>query len=170
MKQRMNRQKISQFQMDLIEHEIKCNMTKTYNCISCSKAIREEDITIADAFRIMDPGGEVHYLVGYYFGCSKGLIEPFYDSSRRYVCIQGDNDFAHNCQTCVYSEPYIVQILNNAPKSGNAKKWAKPPKNNCTTYRIVYRCKNLIRMEQFNEGTFMCAYIKCDQYKKQEEK
>jgi len=170
MKQRMNRQKISQLQMDRAEHEMKRNMTKTYNCVSCSKAIREEDIITADAFRIMDPGGEVRYLVGYRFSCSKDLIKPFYDARYRCMCTQGDDASAHNCQTCMYSEPYMVQILNEVPKGGKAKKWAKPPKNNCIAHRILYRCKNLIRMEQFNEGTFMCAYIKCDHYKKREEK
>lgn len=168
MKVKMNRRKISQVLMTHAEQDSRVEHIKHYRCSTCSKAIRVEDIIRADNFRVIDPSGEVRYLVGYRFSCSDYLIEPFYDSRCSGTCQHGDNCSPENCSTCRYAIPYLVQIENDTPKIGKARKWAKPPHGNCTTFRTVYRCTNLIRMEQFNEGTFMCAYVKCDKYENKE--
>ena len=157
-------------QMDDVLHT-RNNAVKYFSCKACSKAIRQEDVISARSFRVVDPSGMVKYLVGYRVSCRDNCIVPYYDTPRCVnECVHGDDLCGESCQTCEYAIPYIVGIESGSPKGKSGKRWSKPPKKTVSVTRILYQCTNSLRMEQFNTGTFMSAYIRCKYYSRKEGK
>ena len=164
-KRRLNRQLISQQQISQLEWDRYCSQNKAYYCTNCSKALLTEDIVSIEELKAYDKMDLVKFIVGYSIQCKNNLTHPFYDSSHVFSCFLGDDKCTRSCQTCIYAEPHVIHIQSGVLRDGNAKKWGKAPRKDLRVTRTVYLCKNLDRMEHFNVGTYMSAYIRCEHYK-----
>ena len=164
---RRTRRKIAQEEMDKIQdEERKKRLYHTYHCNNCSVCVRRESIISANSFRIFDPSGTIKYIVGYHYTCRRDIVQPYYDTAyHNKRCREGNAQCVRTCETCKFGEPVIVKILHER-KSGVARKWEHMPPQNCTVYRTFYRCRNVSRMQHFEEGTVMCSYMRCKYYRK----
>lgn len=135
--------------------------------MECSKAVLVERCVTAKKFKINDPSGEVSKLVIYTTACKEDRVEPFSDGMRAsgFKCTEGDDACKSDCTTCKFSEPVIVGV-------GIPHKIARNTRTSkgLTITRIVYRCTNIQRMKQFDTGTMMSAYIRCEFYERDDKK
>lgn len=126
---------------------------RNYLCIHCSRSTIREVIIKPKDLRILD--GQIEHVVAYRVGCPHRTKQTLYD--RISSCYIGDTKVyrSESCANCAYAEPVRVEVR---PAQVNQYR----VEYKC--YRIVYRCTNQQRVEQFPNGTHMCAYIRCDHY------
>ena len=129
---------------------------RSFLCIYCSKAKIEEVVVKPKDLCIID-SSDVAQVVAYRVSCNVRPKKCLYDKARS--CYDGDDKQPrnHNCSTCIHAEPYRVpvkQVLVNQYRV------------NCTCYRILYKCTNPKRAEQFPNSTYMCSYVNCEHYER----
>lgn len=146
--------------------KIREELYKSFNCMTCSRAIRCEYTATPKQFKIRDPSGTVTGLVIYRVVCTDNHVTPFEDSpdgTPAVYCRVGNDKCQGSCQNCKYSEPLMIglPIPYKIARRGNT--------STLTISRIVYRCTNVKRMEHFDSGTVMSSYICCRFYESKEE-
>lgn len=131
------------------------NRNRTYVCVRCSKASVREVVVDASALRIIDTDA-VPRVVAYKVKCKNRTKPILYD--RVGTCFTGDETIERSeatCNNCKYAEAVTVKVK---PIQVNQYRVT------CNCYRIVYRCTNPKRMEQFSKDTYMASYITCEHH------
>lgn len=144
------------------------NLCRTYKCTECSKAIHVEKPVPANEFGIKDPSGTISEIIVYTTACRDDRLRPFVDGKRPkgFVCRHGDaTSCGENCSTCKYGKLMMVGV--ELPSSIDKTRRAV---RDLSITRMVYHCTNVQRMKQFNSGTVMSAYIRCNCYERDDTK
>lgn len=128
---------------------------RNYSCIDCGKSTAKEVMIEPKHLRIEDC--DIKHIVAYRIKCPHRAKPTLHDKILGCSLGNADAVATGSCATCAYAEPVQVRV--------------RPVQVNQHTveykcYRILYRCTNQPRMEQFPKDTHMCAYIRCEHYKK----
>lgn len=140
-----------------------------YYCSSCGCGKRKEETVPAEEFHVIDPSGEIKQIVTYTVKCKKSDLALNFDRARNNTtkvtgpCFVGEPPKSEgSCATCVHATRVTVEIDANRFLNGKVR---EADVRGVRVSRGFYKCGHPSRSDETAAGTYMCAYIRCSNYK-----